>query len=266
MFRVISHTLTMIVSFIIFSVALATPPLHGREKKKSIDYNSVAAVALQKNSLQDAAKSIALAIQKNPKNPMTWVNHARLVVARNIQAEPVDYCDYPNNWIFEALSDLSKAWDLNHAKTSAAVASLKDSDFAKFSKRIEFKNWSIILRLPFKSDVVTDNFFSTNNDWLIRKNPMPATVVTFAPTHELVINAADGAREVGTWVAESDRVITKTMVKTKNGSTEVVRTFDLTTDNHGYLPNGNIKLVVLKDRAGLGRWLMGPEIADCPQQ
>ncbi len=228
-----------------------------RAKKKALDYNAMGTAAFKKNQLSEANKFFQLAVKNDSKNPISWVNSARVTIAMNIQNEPVDYCDYAKNWIFDSLALVSRAWDLDHAKTAAAFKTAREPSFAKFRKRPEFRNWSVIQTLPLKTAAATEEFFTKYNDWLIRKNPLPATVVTFAPAHELTISPADGAREVGTWTVTADHVILETKASK--------RTVELSTDNFVYLGSKSFKVVVLKDNSRADRLVMGPEIADCPQ-
>lgn len=226
--------------------------------KKAVDYNAPGVAAFNKGNFSDALSKFDIATKKDPKNPVSWLNHARALVALNAASEPADYCDFERNWILGALSSLSSSWMLDRTKTGVMLASFTDSSFKQFQSRPEYKKWIQLRRLPLKTDLATQEFFAQNNDWLIPNSALPSTVVTFAPSHEFVMAKADGARDVGRWSAGADRVI----IKTK----ESQRTLNLTNSARAIGKSGrSYQQVVLKDPTNGEMWSIGPEIADCPQ-
>ncbi len=237
-------------------VAAKSSKVSAKSKKKKIDYNALGLATMQKKNYSDAIRFFDLATMNDPKNSLAWINRARALVELSIGTEPIDYCDYAHNWIFDGLSSLSNALEANRAKTIAALKNVKDPGFAKFRQRPEFKRWLLLTTLPLKTDVATQEFFSKHNDWLIPKQPMPATIVTFAPNHDLTITTAEGGREVGSWTAGADRVVVKQATNLK--------TMGLTTFNFVYDGKKSFKQVVLKDQNSAEQWFMGPMIADCP--
>ncbi len=237
-------------------LALKAAKAPAKAKKKRIDYNALGLASMQKKNYSDAIRFFDLATLNDSKNAPAWLNRARALVELSIGTEPVDYCDYPKNWIFDVLSSLSSALDVNRTKTIAALKTVKDPGFAKFRQRPEFKKWILLTQIPLKTDVATQDFLAKHNDWLIPKSPMPATIVTFAPNHDLTITSADGGREVGSWTAGADRVVVK--------QSTTLRTMGLTTFNYIYDGKKSFKQVVLKNQDGAEQWFMGPLIADCP--
>lgn len=223
--------------------------------KRKTDYNALGNAAWKKKNFTEALKQYNLATINDPKNYLSWINNARAIIAINISNEPEDYCDYAHNWIFDALSSLSTAIDVNRIKTIAALRTLNEASFKKFRNRLEFKKWIFVTKLPLKSDTATQDFFAKNNDWLLLKQPMPPTIVTFSPNHDLTITSAEGQREVGTWTPGVDRVVVKTST--------APRTMNLTIANFPYNGGKSFKQVVVKDKTE--QWVMGPEIADCPE-
>jgi hypothetical protein len=237
---------------------LAKTKAKPKMKKKPVDYNGPGIAAFQKKNFSEALRLFVIATKNDPKNSLSWLYHARAVIAVYGAEEPENYCDAEKNWIFEALASLSKAMDLGRTKVLPILASIQDVNFQKFRARPEFKNWDLIQTLPLKTDVATQDFFAKHNDWLIENQPNPATVVTFAPTHELTIASADGARDTGTWSAGADRVV----IKTKSE----LRTLNLTTTSYAFGSAGkSFRIVVLKDPSKPEAWAIGPEIADCPR-
>ena len=227
-------------------------------KKRAVDYNAPGVAAFQKQNYVEALKLFDVATKKDSKNPMSWMNRARAVIALNIDKEPDDYCDYSKNWIFDSIASLSKASDLGAAKVLPLLKSVSDVSFKKFRDRPEYKKWILVHSLPLKTDLATQEFFAKHNDWLIANQPLPATVVTFAPTHELIMAASDGVRTTGTWSAGADRVVIKTKTELK--------TLNLTTASYAFDQGAkSFKIVALKDPANPKSWTLGPEVADCPQ-
>ncbi len=226
--------------------------------KKAVDYNAPGVAAFNKGNFSEALAKFDVATKKDPKNPLSWLNHARAVVALNGANDPSDYCDFDRNWILLALSSLSSSWTLDRIKTVKQLGTFTDSSFKKFQLRPEYKKWTQLARLPLGTDLKTQEFFAQNNDWLIPNAALPSTVVTFAPSHEFIMAEADGARDVGQWTAGIDRVI----IKTK----QTQRTLNLTSAPSPIGKTGrSYQQVVLKDIASRETWSIGPEIADCPQ-
>lgn len=225
---------------------------------KKTDYLAPGLAAFQKGDFAEAVSKFEVATKKDSKNPLSWLHHARALVALKGAQEPTDYCDAEKNWILSALSSLSSAWVLDRVKTGAVIAGFGDASFKKFQDRPEYKKWSQLRRLPLKTDLATQAFFVENNDWLIPNGSLPSNVATLAPSYEFVIASSDGSREVGRWTAGADRVVIKTG--------KSLRTMNLTTASQ---PIGaskrSFQQIVLKDVASGETWLMGPEIADCPK-
>jgi hypothetical protein len=232
--------------------------VRARGKRKSIDFNAPGIAAFQKKNFSEALRLFGVATKNDPKNPLTWLYHGRAIVAVFGANDPENYCDDDKNWIFDALASLSRAMDLGAPKVLPILGSIKDANFQKFRTRPEFKNWELARTLPLKTSIATQDFFAKHNDWLIENGPNPATVVTFAPTHELTIAASDGVRDTGTWSAGADRVV----IKTKNE----MRTLNLITSKRVFgSAKKSFHTVVLKDPSTAQAWELGPEIADCPK-
>lgn len=222
---------------------------------KRVDYNALGLVAFQKKNYSEALKQFGLATLHDAKNPVSWFNHAQAVVAISGGNDPEDYCDDTKNWIFEALASLSKSYELSAVKTQAFLQNAKEPSFQKFRARPEFKNWNQVRLLPLKTDLATQEFLVKNNDWLLEKPPMPPTVVTFLPSHELILSAADGTRETGTWSAGADRVVVQT---------RTLRTFNLMTTPSAFAGGKkSFKMIVLREAGRTEQWKLGPLIADC---
>ncbi len=236
----------------------AKPKTKTKTKKKVADFNAPAIAAFKAKKYVEALRLFNVAIKNDPQNPLSWLGHARATVAIHGSSEPENYCDFEKNWVLLAMSSLSKAMDLGRAKVEPILSAIKDVNFQKFRTRPEYKNWDLVRKLPLKTDLATQEFFSKHNDWLIDSQPNPSTVVTFAPTHVLTIAAADGTRSTGTWSAGAGRVVIKTKDET--------RTLNLTTSKHTFgSPEKSFRIIVLRDPAKPPDWTLGPEIADCPK-
>jgi hypothetical protein len=134
------------VLLVLLSV-LATTALPGLARAKDTDSNALGFKAYEKGDYKKAHTLFEKALKQNPDNPYARLNRARTTVLLNQskgKVESAESCDYAKNWVFRALSDLSKAVELDRAtllpkidEDQKGLKPLKaQADYAKWRKAV----------------------------------------------------------------------------------------------------------------------------------
>jgi tetratricopeptide (TPR) repeat protein len=130
------------------------------------DYNGEGFAAYQRGDFVKARPLFESAIKQNPKLAFAWLNQARTIVAISGGTAPEEYCDFENNWIYQALASLSKAIELDSKAVLEKVPSTTGPGFKKFMTSPEFKKWWIAVQPLPKSPAEISKFLLAHKDWI----------------------------------------------------------------------------------------------------
>jgi hypothetical protein len=171
------------------------------------DHNAIGFKAFQQGNYKGALKSFELSMKNDPRNAFGFLNHARALVAINVKVDPEDYCAYETNWVYLALSSLSKAIEVNRKQIVAKLKEVKEPGFAEFRKRPEYIKWESTLQLPIASDEGLKKFILGNPEWVSREPGMVPTLVTLRSDLTANILKPDGQNAEGKWRVENGKVV-----------------------------------------------------------
>lgn len=172
-----------------------------------VDHNGIGFKAFQKGAFKAALKSFDLSIKNDPRNAFGFLNRARALVAINVKVDPEDYCAYESNWVYLALSSLSKAIDVNRKQVVAKLKEIREPSFVEFKKRPEYLKWQSTLQPPFASDDGLKKFIFANPQWISREQGMVPTLVTLRSDLTANVLKPDGQNSEGKWRVENGKVI-----------------------------------------------------------
>lgn len=172
-----------------------------------VDHNAIGFKAFQKRDFKAALKSFDLSIKNDPRSAFGFLNRARALVAINVKVDPEDYCAYESNWVYLALSSLSKAIDVNRKQVVAKLKEVKEPSFTEFKKRPEYIKWQSTLQLPIAGDEGLKKFIFANPQWISREPAMVPTLVTLRSDLTANVLKPDGQNSEGKWRVENGKVI-----------------------------------------------------------
>lgn len=220
-----------------------------------VEYNSIGLKAFQKGDFKSALKNFEQSMKTDPKNALGFLNHARALVAINVKVDPEDYCSYHKNWVYLALSSLSRAIDLNRKQVGVKLKEAKERSFLEFKKRPEFRKWESTLKLPLISDQEVKSFIFSHPEWLTREAAMVPTVVTLRSDFTVNVLKPDGQNSEGKWRAEKSKVIVDSKLLAKTLTLKVIPFFFNEGKNY-------LHATVLVDGSGVELYV-GPITEDC---
>ncbi len=167
---------------------LACLALPGLGWAKDTDSNALGFKAYEKGDYKKAHGLFEKALKQNPDNAYARLNRARTTTLLNKGKEEKDgfeYCDYPSNWIFRALADLSKAVELERA----AVLPKIDEDqkgLKALKERGEYLKWRKAVSLLGAEAGAAEKVLRETPDWLYEQPAAIPVHISLRPDKKVV--------------------------------------------------------------------------------
>jgi len=187
---------------------LAWAALPGHALAKDTDSNALGFKAYEKGDLKKAHGLFEKALKQNPSNAYARLNRARTTTLLNQgkeEADDFDYCAYEANWIFRALSDLSKAVELDRAALLPKID--EDAKGLKALKaRAEYAKWRKAVSVLAADAAEVEKVVRDTPDWSFE---MPGTIpvlISLGPDKKVSETSATGDTPVGQWSLKSGQV------------------------------------------------------------
>jgi tetratricopeptide (TPR) repeat protein len=160
--------------------------LPGQAWAKDTDSNAQGFKAYEKGDTRKAHTLFEKALKQNPDNAFARLNRARTTTLLNQgreEAADFEYCDYPSNWIFRALADLSKAVEVNPALLTKIDEDPKGLKALK--GRLEYRNWRKAVSLLTGEKEAARKVLHGGSEWLFILPAQIPVSVTLEPDQKV---------------------------------------------------------------------------------
>lgn len=170
------------------------------------DANALGFRAYQDGDLARAKGLFEEAIRTQAANPYAWFNLGRVTALLAEGREAEEYCRLDENGVYLALHFLTRAFEIDAAKTVAKLGEA-DNRLGPFLARDEAKKWlSSLAPLPV-GPAALETWLGERPGWHVTRGSPPA-VVTFAKGGEVTRwTPPDTTTSLGRWRAGPDGLV-----------------------------------------------------------
>ncbi len=187
---------------------LAFAALPGPVLAKDTGSNALGFRAYEKGDIKKAHGLFEKALKQNPSNAYARLNRARTTTLLNKGKEEkaeFEYCEYPSNWIFRALADLSQAVELNPSLLAKIDEDAKGLKALK--ERVEYRSWRKAVGILTAEPGAAEKALRDTGDWLFIMPAQLPVSVTLGPDKKVSEQRMTGEPEtVATWSPKGDGV------------------------------------------------------------